>query len=108
VQLPDVRACAVAGRLTQGMDCATSLSGRITELNFNETIQFLEPSIEPEKPPAICLASGDWTKIKTALEQACVALKRRCTKEIKESIAIANVMVESLENISMNKRMLLK
>lgn len=59
-------------------------------MTLNEYIDFLEPQPahggNPARAGAICESAADWTKKKTALEQACRELGRRCSFEIQEMI----------------------
>ena len=96
VEVPNVKACAVAGSLTNGMDCVYTLSSETEEMSADEMIYFLEPDPELNKPAAICQASEDWNKIKTALEQACTQLKKRCSYEMKEAIKTVHKNIRHL------------
>lgn len=80
VTLPNTEACAVAGVLGAGANCAMTLSDKTREMDVLEFIQWLEP--QKDRGPAICQSSEDYEKIKTALEQACAILENRCTKEM--------------------------
>lgn len=48
-------------------------------------MEWLEP--QEGRGGAICRSDEDFTKQKTALEQACALLKNRCTPEMKEAIS---------------------
>ncbi len=80
VTLPDTEVCAIQGHLPQGMFCSTTVSRRERNLDFDQTIDFLHAS--ETHGAALCQSSKDWTKIKTALEQACVLLGKRCKKKV--------------------------
>lgn len=93
--LPNVRACAVAGTLSSGMDCAYTLTDKTEELTFEQALDFLEAQPErpdPERPGemlparggAICMSADDWNRMKTELEKACKKLK--CKREDVEAI----------------------
>lgn len=109
--------CTVAGTLRAGADCAytPSKDQTVKEMSFDEFIDFLEP--QPERPDpndptktlparagAICQSASDWNKLKTALESACHILKKKCTYEIKESIAQLGQAIEKLEATSISKK----
>lgn len=79
VEFPDVKLCSVAGIFAAGMDCAQTGSGKTTEMNAKEMIDFLESG-------AICMSAADRKREKTAIEQACYLLKDRCTFEVQEMI----------------------
>lgn len=96
--VPNTRACTAAGPLSAGMICAETLSDKTSELTFDEAIEFLEA--QPERPDpnepgatlparagAICQSADDWNKQKTALEQACRRLGRKCSYEVRSALA---------------------
>lgn len=95
ITLPNTKVCSVSGYLQDGMICAETLTTKTSEMTFDETISFLEADIDTKKPAALCQSASDWNKIKTALDQACELLKKRCTKEIKEQIASLENAVDS-------------
>ncbi len=99
VEVPNVRACAVAGSLQNGMDCAYTLSSETEQLDAAEMVAFLESDAATGKGAAICQASEDWGKIKTALEQACKQLKKRCSYEVKEAIATVDKNIKSINGL---------
>lgn len=84
ISVPDVRECSVAGIFQAGAICATTNSGKLSEMNVQEFIAWLEPA--PGRAGAVCRSDEDFTKQKTALEQACVLLKDRCTPEMKAAL----------------------
>lgn len=96
IEYPDTEACAVAGIMAAGMNCATTISKKMRQMNLDETLDFLEPQpevldesgkvIKEAHSAAICQSSKDYVSIKSALEQACVILKKKCTYEMKEVI----------------------
>lgn len=100
VKVPNVKACAVAGSLQNGMDCAYTLSSETSQMDAQEMIAFLEPDPINNKGAAICQASEDWGKIKTALEQACKQLKKRCSYEIKEAIITVDQNIRSIDGLN--------
>jgi hypothetical protein len=81
------------------MDCAHSLQDKTYELTLDETIKFLEPSVEEDRGGAICLSSEDYVALKTALEQACYLLSSRC---VKAKIPEAFSRIEKLRSKSMS------
>lgn len=104
VQVPNTRVCAVAGRFSAGMDCAYTQTDQTESMTMDEALDFLEPQVSPERGPALCQSSEDWVRMKTALEQACTALGRKCTTEVKQSIAAAAYRVDALRALSISKR----
>jgi hypothetical protein len=96
VKIPDTEACAVAGTMAAGMNCATTLSLKTREMDLDETLEFLEAQeaikdengkiIKEAHSAAICQSSKDYVSLKTALEQACIIMKKRCTYEFKQMI----------------------
>jgi hypothetical protein len=86
----------VSGTISAGGNCVRTLSPETRQLSFDEFLDFLEASEEiknpdgtvlrPAKGAALCQSSDDFNKIKTALEQACYALKKRCTFEMQQVI----------------------
>jgi hypothetical protein len=97
VTIPAVKKCSVAGTLSGGMDCANTQTGETSSLTLEETIEFLEPQLErhdpdhpgktlPARAGAVCQSAEDESKIKTALEQACRELGRRCSPEIRSAL----------------------
>jgi hypothetical protein len=78
------------------MNCATTQSLKTREMDLDETLEFLEAQeavkdengkiIKEAHGAAICQTSKDYVSLKTALEQACIIMKKRCTYEIKKMI----------------------
>lgn len=111
VEIKNTRECVVAGVFQAGMDCATTNTSQISQMDFEQMIVFLEPQGErlnaagkklPPRAGAVCRSDDDFTSQKIALEQACVLLRDKCTPELKEHI-------EGLQDISdMNQRALEK
>lgn len=112
VQLPAIKACATAGVITAGADCAWSDSGETEELNFDLWVDFLEP--QPEKPgpngtvipakgPAICISSEHWTRLKTAVEQLCAKVGAACTKETRAKMEELSFRIEKLRDRAIAK-----
>lgn len=113
ITLPDTKVCAVAGRLTAGMDCANTISPETSELSFAQAVEFLEPQPEftnaagvhfPARGAALCQSAEDWTKLKTVIEQACLKLGKSCTKEAKENIAQVSFAMDGLQKRVLAKR----
>lgn len=88
--VPNTRACTAAGSIASGAICAETNTGKTSEMTFDEFLNFLEPQTNPERAGAICQSTEDWNKLKTALEQACRGLGKRCTYEIKSAIKTIN------------------
>lgn len=109
VQIPNVKACAVAGVLEAGMDCIHTLSDDESYIPALEIREFLEPqeSILGEDGSvlvqghgaAICQSSEDYAKEHAALEAACQKLGPGCSYDIKKIINSVNAKVESLQKL---------
>ncbi len=108
VKLPNTRVCAVSGKLSAGADCVYTGEETKEEMTFTEFMDFLEAQDakpnpkDPSKmiPPhgaALCQSSEDYTKQKTALEQACRLLGNRCTPEIKKTLQTTWRRIEGLQ-----------
>lgn len=94
--VPDIEVCGVTGELQNGMMCATSLSNKEKDLNFDQTLDFLQPS--EEHGAALCMSSIHWTEIKNAIETACMLLgKKRCKKKAQEKIAEISRTIEFVQ-----------
>ena len=81
VTIPNIRPCSVAGTMNAGASCAWTLSGEVERLNLDQLIDFIEPNEEREKGGAIIISARHWEKLKTAIEQACRKLGRKCKVE---------------------------
>lgn len=79
ITLPDVRVCAVAGKLTHGMDCAYTISNKTESLTFEQSVELLEPS--DLHGGALVMSPGDWNRLKTEIDKACKIMGDRCQKE---------------------------
>lgn len=101
IKIPDIEACAVAGLVAAGADCATTLSNRQRSMDLNGFLEFLEP--RENKAAAICTSAVDFNKLKTALQQACEILGSDCKREIKEAIQQASKVLDKLEASSKAK-----
>jgi hypothetical protein len=91
----------------------TTLTGKHTELNFDEWLGFLEPQPEkinpdgsktPERGSAVCMSSDDWTAIKTALQKLCEKAGTWCTKEAKKELEKVSANIGGLQARVMKKR----
>lgn len=100
--IPDARICSVAGVMSAGMDCATTVSGKTETLNLDQSIAFLEPSTE--RGGAMCMSTEDFTKLKMLIEQACDRLGRACTREVKKNIETVSHRIDGLIATSKEKR----
>jgi len=114
VTLPNTRYCTAAGLLRAGANCGETLTNWTGELTRREYTDFLQPQFArecapvpgttvcadnppagsplvkfPERGGAVCESAEDWNKKKTALEQACRILGKRCPAEIK--VAVRNM-----------------
>ena len=85
VTIPNSESCSAAGSLARGAVCAESLTGKTRDMTFEEYLEFLEPN--EKRAGAVCQSAEDAGKVKTALEQACRMLGKRCTYEIQQAIA---------------------
>lgn len=105
VEIKNSRECTVAGVFQAGMDCAETNTSKITQMDLQEMIDWLEP--QPERPDpkrpgkklparagAVARSDEDFTQQKIQLEQACVLLKDRCTVSMKEHIDGMNQISE--------------
>lgn len=97
IKLPDAKICAVSGVMAAGADCAYMNSGKVEELNLDQFVTFLEPQVEPPRGAAMCMSSEDFSKLKTAIEQACAKLGTSCTKETQEGIRRVSALVDTLQ-----------
>lgn len=115
IHIEDATECIVAGVLMAGADCATTNSSQVSELDFEQFVEFLEP--QPERPDpknpgktlparagAVCRSDDDFTAQKTALESACALLRNRCTPEIKTAIGGMNRVSSMLQEQKAKKQ----
>ncbi len=93
VEIKNVTLCAVAGKLSHGAICAESNTEKTYDLTLNEYIIFLEADEATKKGPALAMSSSDFTKMKTALEQACESLGSKCSYETQK-------VIETMEKMS--------
>lgn len=85
IDIPVTESCVVAGTLDAGMICAKS-SGETRDMTLEESVNWLSPDVTTGKGSAVCQSSIDWNAQKTALEEACRMLGRRCSKPSKAAI----------------------
>lgn len=108
VKVKDTTECVIAGVFQAGMDCATTNSSQISEMDFEEMILWLEAQPErpdplnagktlPSRAGAVCRSDEDFTAQKIALESACALLKNRCIPEVKAVIENMNRVSGLLE-----------
>ena len=86
VSIPDSEFCVVQGKLSAGMDCVSTFSGKARRLNLDETITFLEASVEEKRGAAIVMSSKDFAAIRSSLEALCKIGKVKCKKKHKKAI----------------------
>ena len=87
IEVPNTKTCAVAGSLMAGGICAETLTGKTSDMTFDEFVTFLEPQTgATPRPGAICQSADDWNAQKTVLEQACRMLGARCTYAMQKTI----------------------
>lgn len=96
IAIADIELCAVAGSVSNGADCTTTNSKKSREINLSELIRYLEPDINPDKPPAIIMKAEGWTRIKSALEEACIALRGLCEAEFMDELKRVDGNVQGL------------
>jgi hypothetical protein len=125
VTIPNMRDCSVAGKLSTGMNCADTETPSTYQLDFRETVDFLEPQPErtcvpkfqgmnvcasdqthgalavlPKRSGAIMQSADDYAKRKSALEEACRVLGNRCSPEIQQALAQDTVKMLAAESES--------
>jgi hypothetical protein len=80
--VPNTTQCTVAGSFEAGAICAETNTGIISEMTPDEFIAFLLPSdgylTGKPRAGAVCQSAADYNAMKTALEQACRILGKRC------------------------------
>lgn len=97
VTVPSTVSCTQAGVWEAGAFCAESITGSKSSMTVDEYLDFLSVAPErkdpndptktiPGRPGAVCQSADDWGKQKTALEQACRILGKRCPYEMKATI----------------------
>jgi hypothetical protein len=94
VTIPNVEVCSVAGSMTAGSDCDQTLVSSPKRISLEETVAVLEGG-------GVFMTADAFGQMKTALEEACRELGKRCKKEIKqEPRRGSNVRLESLLKIA--------
>ena len=99
VTVPNVRSCQVAGVLAAGMICAESQTGITSDMDLQQTIDFLEP--QPERPDpantavtlparagAVCRSTDDERRMKETLEKLCRQMGTKCMPELRAAISL--------------------
>jgi hypothetical protein len=71
VMVPDVKVCAVAGRLQAGADCAYTGHDETSEMDMAATVKMLEDG-------AIWMSAQDYMRLKTAIESMCYKMGSAC------------------------------
>lgn len=106
VTIPNSRVATVAGQLSAGAIWAETLTAATGDLSLNELLDMLQPQPERTCVPvpgfnicaddqshgvpaklaarsgAILMEARAWNEIKTALEQACRELGKRCSYDV--------------------------
>lgn len=88
--------------MAAGADCAETLSDETKSLTLDEFLGFLEPA--PPRGAALCMSAEDFTRLKTALEQACQKLGTACKAEAKAQIRDVAFRVSRLQERVAAKR----
>ena len=65
---------------------SSTFSGKARSLNLDETINFLEASVEEKRGAAIVMSSKDFAAIRSSLEALCKIGKVKCKKKHKKAI----------------------
>lgn len=95
ITVPNLRPCAVAGKIEHGGICAETLSDKKTTKSFREMIELLEG--RGSEGAAVIFSPEDWGKIKTFVEQACRKLGNGvCNKEATDKIEAGAKRVDLL------------
>ena len=102
VEIPNITVCTVAGRLRAGALCAESLSYKTYNLSYEAFLRRLEPAAATKTEPAragyMCMTATDFSRMKTALQQACVAMKKKCTYELQAALQHVEQQRQFLSN----------
>lgn len=80
----DGEICVVRGLVTNGADCATTISQKERYLNFSDFINHLQAN--DKKGAAVIQSVDDYMNTKTSLEQACKLLKNKCVLRLKSGV----------------------
>lgn len=109
VVLPNSTACSLAGVWDAGAFCAETITGIQSQMTLDEYLDFLSPQDErpdpmdptktlPARAGAVCQSTFDWGRQKTALEQACRILGKRCPYELHQTIKTMRTL-QSAQNL---------
>lgn len=74
VTIPNLNVCSPAGVIQAGADCAETNTGRTSEMTQAEFMALIEGG-------GVCMSALDYSRLKTAVEQACKELGKRCSYE---------------------------
>jgi hypothetical protein len=91
-----VKAYTAIGKITNGADTATIISGQHSTITGDEYIKFL--NADATKPAAICESADDFGKLIMAAEEMCTALKSHCSNNNKQ-------LIENAKSILMHEWM---
>jgi hypothetical protein len=103
-KIPNLRGCSVAGRLVDGVDCASTLEDGTWSLTLTQVIEMLEPRecvpvpgmnlcdplgegpvvLLPKRAGAVLFAAEDVQEIKTFIEETC--RKMKCKPEVVQAV----------------------
>lgn len=83
-KIPNIKACSVAGLLSDGAECAWTLEDRTESLTLFQVIDMLEPKEDPPRAGAIILPAEDFMKLKIFIEQACRRMP--CKAEVTQAL----------------------
>lgn len=97
VVVPNTTDCSLAGVWEAGAFCAESVTGIKSKLTMDEYLDFLTPQDArpdpqdpaktlPKRAGAVCQSADDFGRRKTALEQACRMLGKRCPYELRQTV----------------------
>lgn len=112
VTVPNIMLCTTAGVLSAGGDCSKTLSDEPATLDLDQWIAFLEPQSEqvlpgdvkvPARGGALCMSSDDFSKLKTAMEQACHKLGRWCSYEVQTTMEQSSKRIGLLQKRASKK-----
>lgn len=88
VTIPNIVVCSAKtdNIVRDGAVCATTLSGEVWDIDAAEYLAKLPVNVADERPGAIVMTADDFNAYKTALDQACRALGKKCKRAVKDSI----------------------
>lgn len=113
VTIPNTEACTSAGTQADGAICAETQTDKTRDMTLDAWIDFLEPQDErpdpshpgqmlPARAGAICQSADDYSRLKTAMEQACRALGNQCTPEIQQAIRSMERIERLVKRVELN------